>query len=281
METTTDILVTRELDDSQVALARRLGLNPIILPAIRASFPGPGEELQLLAESYASQYASTPWVFTSKNGVKGYVGLESGPEPVAGLIRKLKEKHPVVYAVGHKTADALMACGLKARVPGEQNAIGLAGLVIEDLGAADEHAGPTDGAGEHPGTRPGGRSAGDGHTVIHWCGNRSREELGTLLEEAGIRLVRQVVYHTHLNELVLPDAPVDAILFFSPSAVQAFRRSIGFQRDLPELFAVGSTTAETLSLESGKNVHIPAEPSTESLLELTADILNSRKNPGR
>ena len=68
----------------------------------------------------------------------------------------------------------------------------------------------------------------------------------------------------------------DGVLFYSPSAVQAFRQSGGFRnpKNLPELFAVGPTTAEELSIESGQHVHISPEPDTEEFLELVGRVLD-------
>ena len=114
--------------------------------------------------------------------------------------------------------------------------------------------------------------------IIHWCGNRRRDELGDQLKEAGFRYFDFEVYQTELNNIRIPEVKTDAILFYSPSAVEAFRRSGGFDRNLPELIAIGSTTGEALSLESGKHVHIPSEPSTEALLELAAEILGTKAN---
>ena len=76
----------------------------------------------------------------------------------------------------------------------------------------------------------------------------------------------------------LPNIQFDGILFYSPSAVQAFRNSGGFMNTaLTELFAIGETTAEELSIESGKHVHISPEPNTEKYLRFVAQTLDKNK----
>ena len=82
--------------------------------------------------------------------------------------------------------------------------------------------------------------------------------------------------------MAIPEKPYSAMLFYSPSAVQAYRKSGGFQKQpLPELFAIGPTTAEELSIESGKHVHISPEPDTEVFLRFVAQILSENEVPPR
>lgn len=244
----TDIFVTRELTGRQIQYARQLGLNPVIQPAIRVEFPDTWTYVIRKLE----EYPEAAWVFTSQNGVKG---LENIQRSEFGL-----QHPPSVFAVGDKTAEALEEMRVKARVPARQDASGLANLLIQESGISP--------------------SAGSGQVifkiVLHWCGNRSRKELKQHLSEAGLKLVELEVYRTDFNKMELPEDLGKAALFYSPSAVEAFRQSGGFNRTLPELFAIGQTTGEVLSLESGKNVHIPVKPSTENLLNLVADVLSVR-----
>jgi len=241
---TLPILVTRSLLPDQLEYAFSLGLAPLIVPAIQAVFPP-------INHSLIRQTGMTDrpiWVFTSRNGVEGFLrsvqssGLVGTPERV--------------YAVGQATAEVLRAAGYDPNVPLQQDAVGLAELILEDLGQA-------------------------GATIIHWCGNRRRPELGERLQRMKVGYVPVEVYRTELHSMKLPQTPVSAILFYSPSAVEAFRKSGGFSGALPELFAIGHTTAELLSLESGAHVHVPVQPATETLLELVADVLGSRGNTER
>ncbi|MEX0995267.1 MAG: uroporphyrinogen-III synthase [Balneolaceae bacterium] len=246
---TADIFVTRELTDRQIQYARDLNLNPVIQPAIRIVFRENGRNLPKKLE----QHEDAVWVFTSRNGVEGFKRLLT-----AGFIQR-QANLPPIFTVGEKTGEAFKAMGLNARSPARQDATGLAELLIRESGS-DRSTGE--------------RSTGF-ETVLHWCGNRSRKELKQRLSEAGLNLVELEVYRTELNRMDLPEKLGEAVLFYSPSAVEAFRQSGGFNRKLPELFAIGNTTGEALSLESGKNVHIPAKPSTENLLDLAAEVLSA------
>jgi uroporphyrinogen-III synthase len=235
------ILVTRALTDSQMQYARALALEPVAEPALRVEYTVNQEKLLKKLD----RYHNAVWVFTSQNG--------------AEVLRRIQESEfrlqniPAVYAVGEKTGEVLADAGIKASIPEQQDANGLAALIISDFPSEKKD-------------------------VIHWCGNRRRDELGDHLKEAGFRYFDIEVYQTELNTIRIPEVKTDAILFYSPSAVEAFRLSKGFDRELPELFAIGNTTGEALSLESGKHVHIPGEPSTEALLELVADILGTKVN---
>lgn len=257
------ILVTRPLSESQQAYARDLGLEPLMEPAIRIGFPVISRALLKQARSVERPV----WVYTSQNGVHGFSrsvrseGYDVTPEQV--------------YAVGNSTAEAVMEeTGYTPRVPDRQDAVGLARLILEDLSVARAEGNTYNGSGRPGSTREGGSE--EGVTVIHWCGNRRRPELEDFLREAEVLYVPVEVYLMELNRMSFPDREVEAILFYSPSAVEAFRNSNGFSSKLPELFAIGQTTAEQLSMESGGNVHVPVHPSTESLLQLVAGVLNHR-----
>ncbi len=286
-----NILVTRPLSEEQVEYARRLGLNPLVAPALRVEFPRNWNKVLKKLD----QYPEAAWVFTSRNGVEalGRILDKGGVQQHPGSREYGLQNIPDVYAVGKKTADALEELGVEALFPEQQDAAGLAKLIIgrynkdrfnqsetlQSKSAGSESTG-TEAEAEFPhpeqASRPVFPRAGLSlrSICIHWCGNRRRDELGRELKEAGFEYVDLEVYQTELNAIPLPDEMPDAILFFSPSAVEAFRKSDGFKRPLPELFAIGNTTGEALSLESGQNVHIPAEPSTEALLELIAEIFN-------
>jgi uroporphyrinogen-III synthase len=231
------ILVTRRLSPEQIAWANAVGLDPVVEPALEFEFP----DHFGFAEEILKKNPDTVWVFTSQNGVESLKRMLSSSTG--------KPVNPVVYAVGDKTADALSDLGMEVIVPETQDGVHLAEMII-------------------------GTSV---KSVIHWCGDKRRDELRLALEKADIELIEMVVYKTKLRKMKLPDFETEAILFFSPNSVEAFRESGGFESELPELFAVGPTTGEYLALESGKHVHIPAVPSTEALLELAGEILQMNK----
>lgn len=233
------IFITRTLTEDQVLYAKALGMEPVIQPALKVEIPENHEKLLKKLD----RYQDAVWVFTSQNGAEVLRRVQDSEFRIQGF--------PVVYAVGEKTGEALAEIGIKAKVPDQQDAVGLAELINRDF----------------QNNKP---------DIIHWCGNRRSDELGNKLKNGGFGYVDIEVYQTELNNIRIPDMKIDAVLFYSPSAVEAFRRSGGFDRNLPELFAIGNTTGEALSLESGKHVHIPSAPSTEALLELVAEILKTK-----
>ena len=247
MTKTHNILVTRELSDEQLRLAESIGLNVVVEPAIRIEFRNDW----LAFESILKETEKPVFAFTSRNGVAGFERFRK-----AGV--KINDDAPV-YAVGGKTSEALNEIGFSdVKSPVQQDGVGLAHLIINDFLQTRDFKDAT---------------------VLHFCGDRRRNELRHYLTDSDIPIKDIVVYRTELNEMNLPGGKFDAVLFYSPSAVQAYRNSGGFSRkeDLPELFAIGNTTAEELSIESGQHVHVSPEPDTEVYLRFVARILNEQK----
>lgn len=235
------ILVTRELTDQQLQLADDLGLDVKIEPAIRFEFRKNWSSVVNSIEDAESPI----FAFTSQNGVNALQKLMEQGYTIPSNV--------VFYAVGEKTASALQELGYTTVVPelsyGEQ----LGEKIAADL------------------NQSGLRDA----TVFHFCGNRRREELRQVLEKSDIDIKDLVVYSTIINQMKISGIDAEGILFYSPSAVEAFRKSGGFRGDnLPELFAIGHTTAQELSIESGRNVHVSPKTNTEDFLAFTSRVLN-------
>ena len=242
-----NILVTRDLSDDQLSLAGRLGLNVLTEPAISVDFRNDW----LAVQNAVEQSEPVIFVFTSQNGVHALAHFMR-----AGI--KIPES-VTVYAVGSKTQKSLHESGFTdVKTPPEQNGVGLAHLIIDDIlkNADLKNA-----------------------KVLHFCGDKRRDELRQFLTEADISVKDIVVYSTKLKKMSLPDlSSLEGILFYSPSSVQAFRLSGGFHQAevLPELFAIGPTTAEELSIESGKHVHISPQPDTDVFLRFVGRVLGER-----
>lgn len=234
-----NILITRELTDEQLVLAQELDLRVTTEPAIEIRF----RDDWLSVQDAFRDASNVIYAFTSKNGVIGFerfrrAGIDFPQGPF--------------YAVGGRTAEALSEIGLQALWPERQDGVGLAKTIISDIK----------------------RLYKDGVTVFHFCGNRRRDELRQMLSQSEVIVKDLVVYSTELKKMKLDKEP-DAVLFYSPSAVQAYRNSGGFQKiGEPELFAIGETTARELSIESGRHVHVSPEPDTEVFLRYVASVLN-------
>lgn len=234
-----NILVTRPLSGQQLEYARILGLEPIIEPALDFEFPDYWDGVLKVI----NEHPKSDWVFTSANGVKA----------LKALIKNGMQVRPEVqiFAVGSKTKEALEALGLEAKVPATQDGSHLADLIIEE---------------------------GKINSVIYFHGNLSRGEVSAKLRKQDIEVIEIEVYRTRIKPVSLPRNPVEAVLFYSPSAVEGFRQGQGFEGDLPALFAIGPTTAEALRNETDSGVEIADSPDTKELLKTVADHLFNKEN---
>lgn len=108
--------------------------------------------------------------------------------------------------------------------------------------------------------------------AVFFCGNRRRDELPNKLRSDGGSVEEIVVYETEETPVALQRAYY-GILFFSPSAVQAF-----YQTNKPEkntmLFAIGKTTAEALREQKAKNIVVGYETDKVALARMAVERLN-------
>lgn len=229
-----NILITRPLSGQQLEYARILGLEPIIEPALEFKFPEYWDGVLKVI----NEHSKSDWVFTSANGVKALERLMKSGLQVRPEVQ--------LFAVGSKTKEALESLGLDAQVPRIQDGIHLAELIIEE-GKID--------------------------SVIYFHGNLSRDEITGKLQEENIEVMEVEVYQTIISPVSLPDTPVEAILFYSPSAVEGFKQGQGFDGELPVLFAIGPTTAEALRQETNQSIEVADTPDTKVLLKTVADHL--------
>ena len=100
--------------------------------------------------------------------------------------------------------------------------------------------------------------------VVYFCGNKRREELPTILKNAGVTVHEVVVYET-IETPTIATTEIDAVLFFSPSAVQSFF-SVNQLNDNTVCFAIGQTTADSVKDFSNNKIIAPESPSQEMML---------------
>jgi len=229
-----NILVTKSLSGQQIEYARILGLKPLVEPALEFEFPPYWDGVLKIINNYRK----SDWVFTSTNGVKALQKLMENGLQVRPEVQ--------LFAVGSKTKQALERLGLEARIPRIQNAAHLAELIIDE-GKID--------------------------SVIYFHGNLSRDEMSDTLRKENIEVIESEVYKTIISPVELPEKPVEAVLFYSPSAVEGFKQGEGFEKDLPMLFAIGPTTAEALRKETDQNIEVSSMPDTKVLLKTVADYI--------
>ena len=101
--------------------------------------------------------------------------------------------------------------------------------------------------------------------AVFFCGNIRRDELPQLLKEHKIDLEEMIVYETIVNPQQATQ-PYDAVLFFSPSAVDSFF-SVNKVTDNTILFSIGNTTAKAISNYSSNTIVKADTPEKNNLVK--------------
>ena len=101
--------------------------------------------------------------------------------------------------------------------------------------------------------------------AVFFCGNIRRDELPQLLREHKIGLEEMVVYETIVTPQEVNQA-YEAVLFFSPSAVNSFF-SVNKVSGNTILFAIGNTTAKAISNYSHNTVVKADTPEKDNLVK--------------
>jgi uroporphyrinogen-III synthase len=111
--------------------------------------------------------------------------------------------------------------------------------------------------------------------VVFFCGDQRRDELPEFLHKKNIP-VREIKVYKTIGTPVEVKVQYDAILFFSPSAVNAF-----FERNQVQpstiLFAIGNTTYKTLSNKTTSKIVIADRPDKQYLLNQAVEYLKNKK----
>lgn len=107
-------------------------------------------------------------------------------------------------------------------------------------------------------------------SVLHVCGNLRLGALEDKIREAGKSYFSLVVYETLLNKDFVQVGKYDAIMFYSPSGVEAYCAKNKPEAD--SLYTcIGNTTSTALKAKNGNlKVLISKEPSPEAMIELIA-----------
>jgi uroporphyrinogen-III synthase len=167
-------------------------------------------------------------VFTSKQAVQAVADLNYSGMPQWNI-----------YCTGNATADAVKTFFAESLIAGTaDSATSLAELIIGD---------------------------GEAEEVVFFCGDIRRDELPQLLIDNGIGVNEIIVYQT----IEVPHRihkEYKAVLFFSPSAVKSFF-SVNKISSEVLLFAIGSTTAESIKYYTDNRVIVAERATGENLLE--------------
>jgi uroporphyrinogen-III synthase len=107
--------------------------------------------------------------------------------------------------------------------------------------------------------------SGVNQEMIFFCGDLRRDELPDQLRARGIALKEVVVYETRLTPQKL-DKQYEGILFFSPSAVKSYF-SLNTAGEETVLFAIGTTTAESIQSYTNNHTEIAGTPDKAALVD--------------
>lgn len=100
-------------------------------------------------------------------------------------------------------------------------------------------------------------------TFTFFSGNLRRDILPETLKENAIVFNEIEVYETNLTSKKV-NSKLDAILFFSPSAVESYFQLNTIKNEM--CFCIGETTAEALENKKIKNIVIADKPSIENVI---------------
>jgi len=164
-------------------------------------------------------------VFTSANAVEAVSQLIDNKPPWK------------IFCVGNTTAELAGKCFGDIIVATASDAAALAALILQ-----------------HP----------EINEVLFFCGDMRREDLPKILVKNKVRVKEVVVYKTSLTPQKITDA-YNAILFFSPSAVESFFSTNDIWPGAI-LFAIGNTTAKALKAKTENKIIISDLPGKEHLI---------------
>lgn len=101
--------------------------------------------------------------------------------------------------------------------------------------------------------------------LIFFCGDQRREELPSMLKEKGVDVIEIIVYNTIETPAVV-NTDVDAVLFFSPSAVKSFF-SKNELKSSTVCFAIGNTTKAELGEKTNNKLITADVASAEAMVQ--------------
>jgi uroporphyrinogen-III synthase len=108
--------------------------------------------------------------------------------------------------------------------------------------------------------------------IVFFCGNRRRDELPDLLKKHGL-IVHEVIVYETIEQPVIVTEEFDAVIFFSPSAVESFF-SCNHLPAQTVCVAIGETTAKAIATYATNKVITSAAPEQEAVLNTAFKYLN-------
>ena len=184
------------------------------------------DELKMTLKGFLQQNITA--VFTSKNAVTAFDQIVNAEVPWK------------IFCIGHSTKNSV------AKIFGEEKILGMAdsAATLADIILEDKEI----------------------KKIFFFCGKQRREELPQKLKTEGIEIEEIVVYKTMATPQKISRKNYDAILFFSPSAVNSFF-SLNKVTEGIQIFAIGKTTADAILQHTKKEISIAEIPTEENIME--------------
>ena len=180
------------------------------------------------------------YIFTSKNAVKAFVNYIS-----ANKINVQKKSN--FFAISGETQQALVDEGYKVLIA-KDNAAALANEII---------------------------STSKEQQFVFFCGDKRRNELPDAMQQAGLDVEEVVLYKTVLQSLKIT-VSYQAILFFSPSAVEGFFKENILAKTV-QCFCIGYTTANALKeYKINNKIKVISYPSQQVMIDEVLHYFNKK-----
>lgn len=101
--------------------------------------------------------------------------------------------------------------------------------------------------------------------LVFFCGNKRMNDLPDLLKTNNVDVQELVVYETSETPVSIP-GPLDAVLFFSPSAANSFFSMNQLEKNTA-CFAIGATTAKTIATHTSNKIISSGVPDQSVLIQ--------------
>lgn len=183
----------------------------------------------VIPENLAAESIQKNVVLTSQTGVDSFIQIISQ--------LKLDKYAYDIFSIDQVTLKSATEAGLRIKASAP-NATALASRILSDK---------------------------DIQTVTHICSNRRRDELTEKLKSAAVKVYDVVAYRTDLTPVKIT-SDYDAVMFFSPSAIDSFLSLNPFRN--VHCFCIGKTTDAYAREKGYTNTFFPELSREETLIDL-------------
>lgn len=216
-----NIVICRKINETSRKRLEAIGLLVDDFNVVEITFRMEDEMLAIINNS------KIPFVFTSKNGIKGILNLQQK----SGFFLATK----ACYCIAPVTRDFALLSGFRPKGEGA-NALELANCIAEN--------------GE---TR-----------VLHSTSIDRREELYEILNENSIEITSLYTYRKSLKNMDIETSKM--AMFFSPSQVDGYLKKRNLESETMA-FCVGETTADYLKNKGHYNIEVSKKSTEKSLVD--------------